>query len=138
MSAPQEVRDALASRYGVTGGALVGYFLDPDKGHADPGEAVGCRPGHGCRPQQQVAIDKATSERLAAQGVSYDQAEQGFGQVAATTWSPPGRVGGPLTTSDLIGAAFGDAAAQQKVTRIAKGRTGKFQEGGGAATAAGA
>ena len=137
MSAPQEVRDALASQYGVTGGALVGYFLDPDKAMPILEKQWAAAQVTGAAAQQQVAIDKATSERLAAQGVSYDQAEQGFGQVAATTGLAAGR-GETATTSDLIGAAFGDAAAQQKVTRIAKGRTGKFQEGGGAATAAGA
>ncbi len=132
MQAPAEVRSALADQYGITGGGLVGYFLDPDKAMPILEKQWAAAQVTGAARQQQIAIDKATSERLAAQGITYDQAQSGFGQVSAQGGLQAG-AGETTTQSDLVDAAFGVAEAQKKVARVQKSRTARFQEGGGAA-----
>lgn len=133
-NAPPEVKAALAQQFGVSGGDLTAYFLDPEKSLPLIQQKVATAEVSGAAARQQVAVDQATAERLAAEGVSYDQATQGFGQVAGLQ-TLKGVGGEAATQQDLIGAAFGDQKAQQKVTRIQQGRTAAFQAGGGAQTA---
>jgi hypothetical protein len=130
--APQEVRDALSSQYGVSAGGLIGWFLDPDKAEPLLEQQFAAAQVTGAARAQQVMIDKETSERLAAQGVSYAGAQQGFGQVQ-TLNALEGGTGETIGQGALIDAAFGDANAQARVTRIQKGRAAGFQGGGGAA-----
>jgi len=134
-SAPKEVKDALAQQYGVTGGSLTAYFLDPDKALPLIQQQWAASQVTGAAAMQQLQIDQATSERLASEGVNFNQAQQGFQQVAglrALEASP----GESATQADLIGASFGDQAAGEKVQRIQKGRVASFQGGGGATDSA--
>ena len=132
IQAPQEVKDALASRYGVSTGGLVSFYLDPDKSLPLLQQQYVSAEVQGAAAQQKIAIDAATADRLAQEGVSYAQAQQGFGQVQSMNPLTAGG-GERADQKTLIDATFGDARAQTKVARIQKGRTAAFQGGGGAA-----
>lgn len=132
MQAPQEVRDSMQQMYGVDPGHLTAYYLDPDKALPLIEQQWAAAQVSGAAAKQKAAIDAAEAERLAAQGVSYDQAMQGFGQVAATAGlgqSVGGDIADERTRRE---AAFGDVQAQQKVASVQRGRAAQFQAGGGA------
>ena len=133
-NAPPEVKAALAQQFGVSGGDLTAYFLNPDKALPLIQQKVATAEVAGAAERQQVAVDQATAERLASQGITYDQASQGFGQVAGLQ-TLKGVGGEAPTEADLIGAAFGDQAAAAKVGRVQAGRAAAFQAGGGAQAA---
>jgi hypothetical protein len=131
MTAPQEVRDALAARYGVSGGGLISYYLDPDKAEPLLQQQFASAQVQGAAQRQGMATDLATADRLASEGVSYDQAYQAFGQVAALN-PLTGGLGETVGQGTLQDAAFGDANAQAKVTHVQQSRKAAFQSGGGA------
>jgi hypothetical protein len=131
-SAPQEVRDALANQYGVASGGLVAYFLDPDKAAPLLQKQWQASQVTGAAYRQQMALDVAEAERLAAQGIGYDEAVQGFGQVAAQKGLGAG-IGETVDEAARVAAVFGDTAAQAQVQRVQKGRAAQFGGGGGAA-----
>lgn len=90
-------------------------------------------------------LSQAQAEDLVSQGVTQQQAQQGF--VTAANLQPlgavlPGSSATDMSTvsnQDLINAAMGtDALAQQKLKKAQQIRTSEFQQGGGfAATQAG-
>lgn len=131
--APQEVRNAMRDLYGLDETSLAAYYLDPDNAvpYLEKQYAAANVAGYAAR--QRIMLDRSTAEMLAEQGVTADQADQGFQQVAGLTGLSSGQ-GEQATQSDLIGATFGDAAAREKVQRVSSGRTAEFKQGGGAAT----
>jgi hypothetical protein len=130
-SAPQEVRDALQNQYGVQGGGLIGYFLDPDKATPILQRQWEASQVTGAAYRQKLALDVAEAERLAAQGVGYDEAVQGFGQVAAQSALGTGS-GETVDQNTQVAAVFGDAAALSSVQRVQRSRAAQFGGGGGA------
>jgi hypothetical protein len=130
-TAPQEVRDALANQYGVQGGGLIGYWLDPDKATPILQKQWQASQVTGAAYRQKLALDVAEAERLAAQGVGYDEAVRGFGQVAAQAGLGAG-IGETVGQDVRTAAVFGDAAALDQVQRVQKSRAAQFGGGGGA------
>jgi hypothetical protein len=133
-NAPPEVRSALEQMYGVgrTAEALTAYYFDPDKALPILQQQFQASQIAGASLQQGIATDQATAERLAQQGVTFEQAQQGFRQVAndrALTYGAGDTVGSDTATA----AAFGNQAAQAETTRVRKARQGAFASGGGAA-----
>jgi hypothetical protein len=133
-SAPESVRAALKDTYGMTDGDLVTYWLDPDEAMPVLQRRFASASVMGAAIEQQVTVDRQTAERLASQGVSMDEARSGFGQVA-NWW----QFGTDVSQADLVGAAFGDANAIERVRREGESRAAQFMPGGGfASTQAGA
>lgn len=123
--------------FGLGDGDLLAYFIDPDRAapvlttlaQASQIGADAARTGFG-----NISGDTAT--RLANQGISDAQAQQGFSQAAGllgladSTGDSQG-----LTRDDLQSAVLDqDAAAQQRVTQKQGERKAGFQGGGGYAT----
>lgn len=123
--------------FGLGDGDLLAYFIDPDRAapvlttlaQASQIGADAARTGFG-----NISGDTAT--RLANQGISDAQAQQGFSQAAGllgladSTGDSQG-----LTRNDLQSAVLDqDAAAQQRVTQKQGERKAGFQGGGGYAT----
>ena len=125
---PPNVIQAMQDFYGVTAGQLVSYFLNPAANEATllrqaaaaqiGGAAIGsgfAGPGN----NGGLPINQTQAETLAAQGVSYTQAQQGFSQLAneKQLYNPlPGQgTRTTFSTDDLLGAQFGSngPAAQQ-------------------------
>lgn len=132
---PQEVRDALSSTYGATPGDIVGFFLDPDAAAPIIERNYQSAQVMGAAAQAGVGVSQAQSEDLVQRGVSFGQAQQGFGQVAGLRALGSG-LGAAETASEAerTGAVFGsDPEARRRVERVTAGRQAQFQGGGGAA-----
>jgi hypothetical protein len=134
-TAPAEVRQALAAMYGVDHGNLIAYWLDPDKAMPLVQRQYDAAQIAGAATQQELGIDVQTAEDLAARGITFDQARTGFGQ-AQQAYGLDYAAGEGTTQAERVAAAFGDADAQAKVTRIQRSRAAAFQGGGGPQAAA--
>lgn len=133
---PPEVRSEL-QRLGLDAGDLTAYFLDPTKAdsliqqktlkQAQIGGAA-IRAGFGLLTREESA-------RLAEQGVSAEQAQQGFGELQAGQElyaALPGEQAAQITREQQLGAAFGgQQPAQEAIRRRAEQRKAQFGGGGG-------
>ena len=130
IQAPQDVRNTFSSYYGIDTGGLTAYFLDPNK--ATPllekqyaASLIGTEAA-----RQGVGFDVFGSENLANLGVTQEEAREGFGRVAGAMTLTQGR-GDVVTQGQLVSGTFAqDENALQAIERAARGRTGRFQEGG--------
>lgn len=124
------------ANYGLGTGDLMAYFLDPTRAaglldkisKASQVGGAAERVGFG-------AVDTATAERLAAQGLDAGQAASGFSQAAGLNQLTQnvGDVG--VTKDDLEKALLEkDAGATQRVQRKQEERKAVFQAGGSYAT----
>ena len=130
-SAPAEVRDALTQQYGVGMGDLVGFYLDPDRAAPLLDQQYKSAQVYGAATQQSVKTDLATAERLAAQGVTYDQARAGFAKVYGTEALGAG-AGETVSAAERTNAVFGSEADQKKMERVMQSRAAQFGDQGGA------
>jgi hypothetical protein len=137
-SVPKEVRDAMSERYNIPNaiGGLIGYYLDPDKALPVLTEQYASAQVIGAAAEQNISVETSLAERLAAQGVDYAGARQGFSNVAGMSDLTAKEQGGSVSQGDLIGGVFGDADARRKVERETARRSAQYQssEGGAAAT----
>lgn len=137
--APAEVKDELQRMYGVGDGDLTAFFLDEKRALpllqqryvAAQTSGVATRSGFG-------QLDRAEAERLAALGVSEQEAEQGFGALVRGKelfGALPGSREDTISRQEQLGAVFGsDERAAQRVEQRARKRVGSFQGGGSFAT----
>ena len=134
--AVDEVREQLQGLYGIDVSQLAAYFLDPDRAlpllqrqfDAARMSGTAVRTGYGA-----LGVDEA--ERLAALGVTEQQAEEGFGflEDAQELWNAlPGEGGAAsISRADQQAAVFGgDAEIRQEIrrrqeTRVSQGSGGQ-------------
>jgi hypothetical protein len=119
--------------YGLGTGDLMAYFLDPQKSAglltkqaaASQVGAAAARTGFG-------AVDTATAERLAGEGVTATQAASGFSQAAGLDQLTADVGDSAAVSRDDLTKAFveSDAKAQQRVARTQQTRQAAFQGGG--------
>lgn len=141
-NAPAEARAELARLYGVDSGQLAAYYLDPTRAlpaiqqqyQAASVSGAGVRAGYG-------GLSQSEAERLAQLGVSADQAQQGFGQLASMgeLFNPlPGEQGAGVERTSQLAAEFeGNAQAQQQIERQRRARLAVFGSGGSFASSQG-
>lgn len=122
-------------KYGLSDGDLIAYFIDPQRAapvlekiaNASQIGAAGARTGFG-------AVSKTDAERLAALGVSGQQAAAGYSQAAALgglAQDIAGTDSGSLSRADLAAATLEDSAvAQEKIKRRQAERAARFSGGG--------
>jgi hypothetical protein len=124
--APQDLKDALRDYYGLDEGSLTAYYLDPDNSLSLlQRQSAAARVGQYAR-EQNLAVDRAKAEALAAQGYSEGQLREGMATAAALS-------GLGLSQDTLMEAGMGDVAAQRAVREVQTARQAQFQGGGGAA-----
>lgn len=128
--APQELKDTLSKYYGISGGGLAAYFLDPTI--AEPilqKQAAAARIGSEAL-RQGIGMDVYGAENLQSLGVSQEQARQGFQQVAGARELFSG-VGDLTSEQEMIsGLLAGNQEAMAGVQRAAGARKARFQQGG--------
>ena len=134
-SSPPEVRAELERMYNVSPGDMVAFWLDPQKAEpvisqkflsAEIG-AQAIRTGYGMLTQQEA-------EQLATSGVTAEQAQQGFGELAKAQplFQPVTAGEQEITAQTQFGAAFGnDVVAQRQIEQRRQQRQAEFQGGGG-------
>ena len=130
----QEVKDTFARYYGIGSGGLTAYFLDPEKAlplleRQYVSSQIGAEAS-----MQDVTVQAMTSEQLYEAGVTREQAREGFSQVARLGALTQGK-GDVVNQEQLISGTFqNNEQALASIERAARGRTARFQEGGGFAT----
>lgn len=128
-----DVQQALSDLYGIGPGGLVSYWFDPDRAQPLLEKQFAASQIAGAARARQVATDQALAERLAEQGVSYAEAQKGFGDVSDLERLQGGS-GERISEQGLIASRFGlDTAAAAQQRRVQGGRIGRFAGGGGAA-----
>jgi hypothetical protein len=155
--APKEVTSAMQQYYGVTAGQLVQHFTDPKTSEAvllqqaAAAQIGGAALGSGFRGSNRTdttsPVDAATAKLLAQQGVTFGQAQTGFGQLATQAQlyqalPGQGQVRG-YSTPQLAEAQFFGGPAEQALQMQAQSEKNYFQQGtnvgqSGQTTAAGA
>jgi hypothetical protein len=141
--APAEVKDALFDQYGVTAGDLTAFFLDPDRAEVPilRKQLQAAEIGGAARRADFGALSTTEAERLAAVGVTSQEAQAGFGQLAGSRelfGVLPGEAGTDITREEQLGATFeGSAGAQERIRRRQRRRQAAFEAGGGFAAGQG-
>lgn len=129
--------------YGVTPGQLAEYFLNPEKSAPTlQRQAVAAQIGAASREATFGQVDQQQAMRLAQEGVTYQQAQQGFGNLAQERelyQGLPGQREQPLTQDQLLAGQFEqNAEVQRTLARQAAYEKGTTAQGGKVAeTAAG-
>lgn len=131
--APEEAVTALRDRFGINSpGALMSWFLDPDKAMPLIEQQWAAAQITGAASRQRVALDVAEADRLSKQGISYEQAVQGFGQVAELERLGAG-MGETADQRTVTRGVFGDQAEAARTRRVQQSRQSQFRGGGQAA-----
>lgn len=131
---PPEVKQWLAENYGINDGALTAFFVDPI--HAMPyidKVATSALLGGAATRQGFGNLTADEAGRLALAGVSTDQANQGFGQLAQSKelLDPLAGAGDSAIGRDTqLGLVEGDAASVAALQKRARERTAGNREGG--------
>lgn len=130
-----EVIKQMKDLYGVGEGDLAAYFLDPEK--ATPlltRQARAAQIAAEAQRQAQTTIGASQAELLAREGVTAQQAQTGFKQIAIEQQLYQGLPGetGALTLEEQMGAVFGtNEAARQRIETRRRQRQAQFEAGGG-------
>lgn len=137
--APQAVKDAFTQMYGPAGdSALAAYFIDGDRSLPLLEKQALAAQNMGAGTQQGFAPSQAQAETMAGQGISYSQAQSGFGQLQSLRpYFTPGV--GESDQQDInttgVNAQFGlDSNSQAALMRLESQRKAEFAGGGGAVT----
>jgi hypothetical protein len=131
---PQEDRDALAE-WGLGAGDLTAFWLDPDK--AQPlleRKYAAAQLAGTARRATFGRLDEQTATGLATLGVTQQQAEQGFGQLAESRelFTSLDRTEDTIDQGAQLGAVFeGNAAARRRIEQRRRKRQATFEGGGG-------
>lgn len=126
-----EMRKQFKDYYGIDGGGLTAYFLDPDiamplltRQYAS--SAIGAEAA-----MQDIGVSSNLAEQLYEYGIDRQSAREGFGQVAAQSGFGAGK-GETISQGELIqGNLMQGQSQQEKAQRIGQTRAGKFAGGGG-------
>jgi hypothetical protein len=134
---PQEDRDALVE-WGLGPGDLTAFWLDPDK--AQPlleRKYAAAQLAGTARRAAFGSLTEETATNLATLGVTQQQAEQGFGQLAESRELFTGldRTEDTIDQGTQLGAMFeGNAAARRRIEQRRRKRQAAFEGGGGFAS----
>lgn len=135
---PADVRGELQRLFGVGDslGAATAYYLDPSRSVPTiQKQLTAARLGGAAQRSGFGLLTQDEALGLAAQGVTADEAQSGFGTLAGSRelfGVLPGEVGGPISRGTQIAAAFSDdAAAQEEISRKARARRAVFGGSGG-------
>lgn len=120
-TAPASVRQAMQDQWGASWGDMIAGYLDTDKALPLIQQQFAAAQIGGAAIDQGLQLRKDTAVGLASRGLGYDQALQGFAQVANDQALTSGF--GETTNQDTqIAGVFGDAGAARTVQRVRRGR----------------
>jgi hypothetical protein len=118
----------------LTDGDIAAYFLDPTKsGQEIERKARAAQISAAGVTQGGMQITTAQAEQLAKQGVTAEQAQQGFAQIGQQEQLFRSNLMGEqaLTQEQIVaGTLTNDQAAAQRIARRRRGRTAAFETGG--------
>lgn len=130
---PKEARDAL-TQWGMGPGDLTAFWLDPDKAQPLLERKYAAAQLAGASQRTNYGrLDEDTASRLATLGVSEQQAEQGFGQLANSRelFQSLDRGEDIISQQEQIAGTFeGSASARRRIEQRQRRRQGVFESGG--------
>ena len=139
-NAPANVVAEFQRLYGVSEGDLAAYFIDPtrarptfDRYEAER-QARSAAISAQAQQQAQIQLQTQEAEALARAGVTPEQAQAGFTDIAESQGLFAGQMQGEQAVSreEQIGATFGtNAAARKAIAERRRRRTAQFEAGGG-------
>ena len=134
MSQDKNVLAYSKEQFGLTPGDLTAFVLNPDISVPILQQKAKAIQIGGAAFQEKQAVDAQQAMSLAAAGITAQQAQQGFGNIAQQgqfQQALPGDISGNLTNEELINAQFGmDPVALAKLKKVAATRADEFQGGG--------
>lgn len=135
---PKETRDEMKRLYGISEGDMAAVLADPDRALPIIQQQIDSSIIAGEAQRQRFgALTQTEAERLAALGISDQQAAQGFGQVTQASelfQRLPGEVAGGPGREQALGLVAGDASSLAAIDAQARRRKGEFAGGGGYAS----
>ena len=126
---PEEMRTQFQKYYGVGAGGLAAYFLDSDTAMPllERQYASASIAGQGLI--QGIDTTQAISEDLFEQGVTTDQAREGFGRVARDKALEQGKNQG-VSREGLIRGTFGNENYANLINKARNAEVGQYAGGG--------
>lgn len=116
-------------------GDMIAYALDPNRAAPLVGKAFQAAQVGGAALDQGINVGQGTAEQLAGNGVSFAQAQQGFGQVAqdSANYAKLGQISGVATSqNDLVQSVFNSNGQDVlKVNRLASQERARFAASSG-------
>lgn len=136
-NAPQEVRDAFNSFYGIGTGdaALASFFVNTQATAEQIRQQVGAGFAGGAAQMNNIGLGRNLAERVSDLGISFQEALQGFGRVNTRRGLLRGTASqGAYSMENAIQGEFGlNSFYQRELQRRLEERTAAFGGGGGAA-----
>ncbi len=136
LQAPPEERAAWKSFYGATDGDALTAILNPDHALSLVQRQAAAAQLGGIAGQQHLGVDRSRAESLVSSGVSAEQAQQGFGQIAeslSTDQAIAQRFGSQISQTDEEDARLlGLASARRKLRTLQASEASLFAGGGSA------
>lgn len=135
--APQEVKDAFNSYFGVQGeNMLATFFLDPTKGTELIDKKIRQAEIGGYGQMYGFGIGAQDAEKYASMGLGGSQAQQAFAQAHGMRPLAEETMGEAtdITTGQLAEASLVGGEAQDAIQRRQQERSAAFRGGGGGAT----
>jgi len=132
-NADPAIVNELKSLYGLDDSTLAAFFIDPSRTKdAVVRAARAAEVASQARQQAGISLGVSAAELLVQQGVTQEEARQGFAQVSQLQeLTRPLQGEKPLTQEELIAGKLGtNAAATQRVAMTQRRRKAGFEEGG--------
>ena len=126
---PSDTLAILSEYYGVQGGDLISFYLDPETTESELQKRYTAARIGTEAARNQFGVNAQFAEDLAMRGVSVQEAQAGFGKARSQDAFMYGR-GETADQGNLINAQFGNEEAKKQIERIGKSRAGVFQGGG--------
>jgi len=127
---PAEQKQIFKDYYGIDGGSLTAYFLDPDVAMPLINKQVAATAIGLEAAKQGVSLQSALAETIDMAGVTQQQAQQGFQNVNQQAGLMSG-AGETITQAQSIqGNVLGNQEANKAIARVAGSRKARFEQGG--------
>ena len=133
-NADPKVVAELKTLYGLDDGTLAAFFLDPVRTKDQVLRAArAAEVASQARQQAGISLGAPAAELLVQQGVTQEEARQGFAQVSQLQeLTRPLQGEQALTQEELVAGSLGtNAAAAQRVAKTQRRRKAGFEAGGG-------
>ena len=143
MQAEPGTKAELKQLYGLSDGDIAAFFIDPKRFNESEAikKAQAATVASEARRQAGIGLTAGTAEALATEGVTRQQAQQGFAEIGASqevyglTTAEQASGQQAITQEQQIGGVFGtNAEARKAITERKRKRTAAFEQGGSVLT----
>lgn len=143
MQAEPGTKAELKQLYGLSDGDIAAFFIDPTRFNQSDAikKAQAAQVASEARRQAGIGLTAGTAEALATEGVTRQQAQQGFAEIGASqevyglTTAEQASGQQAITQEQQISGVFGtNAEARKAITERKRKRTAAFEQGGSVLT----